>query len=177
MRPTLTAIECRCLLDNCTVPMMRAYAMALYIDEEGRRRCKSHESFEDAILAPKFRKSLCLAVTRKVSAGHFANGMRRCLARHLKDDKPGQEALEKLCKTLKNAGPYKKGDNVSLNCSADGSMLISVGDQVVDSVVSTSLCLALFEAYCGSDPVSPSAKRSFVDAWAQLSGVCINNSN
>jgi hypothetical protein len=148
---------------------MRAYAIALYIDASGRRSATRSESFEDAMLSLKFDKSLRLAVTRKVSPGHFANGMKRCLERYLSDDVEGDVALRRLVKTLKNSGPYEKGQFLSLSCSPEGAMVVAIDDRVVDTIVSKSLCLALFEAYCGANPVSPRAKRSFEQAWTQLS--------
>ncbi|CEP00795.1 unnamed protein product (mitochondrion) [Plasmodiophora brassicae] len=170
----LVGVGARCMLDNCVLPIMRAYSLALYID--AGVVASEARTLEQAVFLDRWPVALKIVVNRTVSADHFSGGFRRSISKRVAadDDADVRGHLEVVVDAFKRRGMFLPGDEIVLTWSDDGALLVTISGEVVADVQCEALGRAVLHAYLGGNPISRRAKDSFESGWRDLIGASVD---
>ena len=170
-----------------TIFKVNVYALGLYVDfaaaepvlkqalgERTLKQAKKDKVFHDAFLNDDFGKTLRWVMARDVGGEDIAEAFRDSLEPRIKAaklDEAQRKSAEEAVRTFKAYFNSELTENTELifHWEPGGKLHTIVGGVKKGVITSLPLCRAMFDVYLGADPISSSAKTSFLEgAFARI---------
>uniref|UniRef100_A0A1D1Y9R6 Chalcone-flavonone isomerase family protein n=1 Tax=Anthurium amnicola TaxID=1678845 RepID=A0A1D1Y9R6_9ARAE len=126
-----------------------------------------------SILQDSREKSLKIVLVRDVDGQTFWNALNDVISPRIKEPSATDETALSTFRNTFEGRPLKQGNIILLTWVEPSKMLVSISSDgspaAVDAVIqSISVTFALFDAFFGPTPVSPTLKSSVADGLAML---------